>query len=113
MPRSKAQTIWHWKRSGLIYDNYDELYEAYIKTSDCQHCKTEFTKKINDVWITATKLVCLEKLFVIGAIRVIVILNIQMDIQNKIEKNALLNTKKIPRTKPRIYTKIQKSKNGM
>jgi len=45
MPRSKAQTIWHWKRSGLIYDNYDELYEAYIKTSDCQHCKTEFTKK--------------------------------------------------------------------
>jgi hypothetical protein len=45
MPCSKAQTIYKWKKRGLIYDNYDELYEVYIKTMECQHCKTEFTKK--------------------------------------------------------------------
>ena len=40
----KYYTIYNWKKSGLIYDDYDALYEAYIKTSDCQHCQTEFTK---------------------------------------------------------------------
>jgi len=36
--------IYDWKRRGLIYDNYDELYDVYINTMECQHCKTEFTK---------------------------------------------------------------------
>jgi len=45
MPRSKYQMIYDWKRRGLICDNYDELYEVYINTMECQHCKTEFTKK--------------------------------------------------------------------
>jgi len=44
MPRSKSETIWHWKKRGLIYDDYDALYEVYIKTMECQHCQTEFTK---------------------------------------------------------------------
>ena len=44
MPCSKAGTIYNWKRKGVIYDNYDELYEVYIKTMQCGHCKTEFTK---------------------------------------------------------------------
>ena len=44
MPRYKSQTIYDWKRRGLIYDNYDELYDVYINTMECQHCKTEFTK---------------------------------------------------------------------
>jgi len=44
MPRSKAGMIWHWKKRGLIYDDYDALYETYIKTMQCQHCQTEFTK---------------------------------------------------------------------
>jgi len=44
MPSSKSQTISTWKRSGLIYDDYDALYETYIKTMECQHCQTEFTK---------------------------------------------------------------------
>jgi len=26
----------------LIYDDYDALYEAYIKTSECQHCNKAF-----------------------------------------------------------------------
>ena len=44
MPRYKSQTIYDWKRRGLIYDNYDELYDVYINTMECEHCKTEFTK---------------------------------------------------------------------
>ena len=44
MPRSKAGMIWHWKKRGLIYDDYDALYETYIKTMQCGHCQTEFTK---------------------------------------------------------------------
>jgi len=45
MPMSKSNAICKWKKSGLIYDNYDELYETYIKTMECEHCKTEFTEK--------------------------------------------------------------------
>ena len=44
MPRTKSQTIYDWKRYGLIYDDYDELYEVYIKTMNCGHCNKEFTK---------------------------------------------------------------------
>ena len=44
MPSSKSQTIYKWKMRGLIYDDYDALYETYIKTMQCQHCQTEFTK---------------------------------------------------------------------
>ena len=45
MPSSKSQTIYKWKKRGLIYDDYDALYETYIKTMQCGHCQTEFTKK--------------------------------------------------------------------
>ena len=44
MPLSKYKIIYNWKRSGLIYDNYDDLYDVYINTMECQHCKKEFTK---------------------------------------------------------------------
>jgi hypothetical protein len=44
MPLSKYQTIYNWRRSGLIYDDYDDLYEVYINTIECQHCQIEFTK---------------------------------------------------------------------
>ena len=44
MPTPKYNTIYNWRRSGLIYDDYDALYETYIKTMQCGHCKTEFTK---------------------------------------------------------------------
>ena len=42
MPLTKSQTIRKWKSRGLIYDDYDELYEIYIKTMNCQHCNKEF-----------------------------------------------------------------------
>jgi len=44
MSSRKSQMIYNWKKSGLIYDDYDKLYEVYIKTMECQHCETEFTK---------------------------------------------------------------------
>ena len=42
MPRTKSQTIYEWKKIGLTYDDYDHLYEIYIKTMNCQHCNKEF-----------------------------------------------------------------------
>ena len=45
MLNSKSQTIYKWKKRGLICDDYNALYETYIKTTECQHCKTEFTEK--------------------------------------------------------------------
>ena len=44
MSRSKSQTIYDWKRRGLIYGDYNALYETYIKTTECQYCQIEFTK---------------------------------------------------------------------
>ena len=42
MPHPKYRTIINWKSRGLIYDDYDELYEIYIKTINCNHCNKEF-----------------------------------------------------------------------
>ena len=43
MPRStKAKAIYTWKRSGLKHDNYNALYDDYIRTTHCQHCGNEF-----------------------------------------------------------------------
>jgi len=44
MPSPKNTMIYNWKKSGLICDDYNALYETYIKTMECQHCQTEFTK---------------------------------------------------------------------
>ena len=38
----KRQIIKCWKQRGVIYDNFDELFEVYIKTTNCQHCGKEF-----------------------------------------------------------------------
>ena len=39
---AKNNTIKNWKLRGLIYNDYDDLYEVYIKTMQCQHCNKEF-----------------------------------------------------------------------
>ena len=44
MPTTKNRTIDNWKRSGLICDDYNALYETYINTTHCNHCNKEFTK---------------------------------------------------------------------
>jgi len=38
----KTFTLNTWRRSGLICDNFDELYDMYISTLNCNHCKKEF-----------------------------------------------------------------------
>jgi hypothetical protein len=42
MPCPRSQTLWNWKKSGLIHDDYKALYEVYINTTHCNHCKKEF-----------------------------------------------------------------------
>jgi type IV secretory pathway VirB4 component len=39
----KSHRIGNWKQSGLICDNYDELYNHYLKTAYCDACKVELT----------------------------------------------------------------------
>ena len=45
MPIPKYDAIYKWKKSGLICDDYNALYETYINTTECQHCQKEFTEK--------------------------------------------------------------------
>jgi len=39
----KNITIYRWKSYGVIYHDFDDLYEVYIKTMNCSHCNKEFT----------------------------------------------------------------------
>ena len=52
-----------WKRIGVIYHDFDELYEVYIKTMNCWHCNKEFTSTIDR---------CLDHNHETGAFRAIV-----------------------------------------
>lgn len=38
----KNKIIKNWKERGLIHPNYEELFEVYIKTMNCQHCNKTF-----------------------------------------------------------------------
>tara|TARA_R110000823_G_scaffold273243_1_gene392294 strand:+ start:325 stop:768 length:444 start_codon:yes stop_codon:yes gene_type:complete len=38
----KTHAISNWKRKGVIYHDFDELYEVYIKTMNCSHCEKDF-----------------------------------------------------------------------
>ena len=39
----KSQIISGWKRQGIICDNWDALYDHYLKTSFCDLCKVKLT----------------------------------------------------------------------
>jgi|TARA_R110001599_G_scaffold14503_3_gene63028 hypothetical protein len=41
----KINRIGNWKNSGVISDNYDELYELYINCSNCENCGVNFEEK--------------------------------------------------------------------
>ena len=43
LKRHRYDTIYNWKRKGVIYPDYDELYKTYINTLECQHCLKVFT----------------------------------------------------------------------
>ena len=41
----RTETIYNWKQRGVIYSDYDDLYDTYINTMNCQHCGKEFVNK--------------------------------------------------------------------
>tara|TARA_R110000796_G_scaffold200623_3_gene316635 strand:+ start:207 stop:677 length:471 start_codon:yes stop_codon:yes gene_type:complete len=38
----KTKRITCWKKSGVIHDDFDSLYDIYINTMECNHCKKDF-----------------------------------------------------------------------
>ncbi len=38
----KSKTRWQWIKRGLINDNFDELYNRYIYSSQCEKCQTPY-----------------------------------------------------------------------
>jgi hypothetical protein len=40
----KTNMINDWKFKGLIHDNYSELYDKYLNTTECEVCKYVFDK---------------------------------------------------------------------
>ena len=40
--KNKIDTISRWKRRGVIYGDFEELYYTYIRTLNCSHCNKEF-----------------------------------------------------------------------
>ena len=43
----KAITKWNWKNRGLITDEFEEIYQQYIYSSNCELCGNEY-KSRND-----------------------------------------------------------------
>ena len=43
----KIDTICNWKYKGVLYDDFDDLYETYIKTMNCGHCGKEFKNTLD------------------------------------------------------------------
>tara|TARA_R110000803_G_C11755537_1_gene293152 strand:+ start:66 stop:533 length:468 start_codon:yes stop_codon:yes gene_type:complete len=40
----KLRTIFKWKQLGVKNDNFDELYERYINTHNCEECNVELVR---------------------------------------------------------------------
>ena len=40
----KNQRIVKWKQSGVIHDDYDELYDKYINSTECELCNIPITE---------------------------------------------------------------------
>jgi len=40
----KLSTIKNWKKSGLINEDYDALYQKYIESTNCEECGCEYGK---------------------------------------------------------------------
>ena len=43
----KRCIIKNWRISGVIYDDWDDLYEVYMNTMECQYCKKPFETSRN------------------------------------------------------------------
>ena len=43
----KPKMNYKWKQRGLITDNFEEIYNKYIRATHCELCGKEFTKSID------------------------------------------------------------------
>ena len=43
--RHKSATKDNWKRYGLIMDNFEEIYERYLLSVDCEKCGNEYKSR--------------------------------------------------------------------
>ena len=43
--RKKSNAIADWKRKGIKSDNYDILYDNYLKSTNCEECGIPYGKK--------------------------------------------------------------------
>ena len=43
----KYKRIERWKEKGVIHHDFDDLYDTYFKTMECQYCNKPFKKSIN------------------------------------------------------------------
>ena len=59
----KSIMLHAWKRIGVIYHDFDDLYDVYIKTMNCWHCNKEFV---------STRDRCLDHDHTTGSFRAIV-----------------------------------------
>jgi len=41
----KYRSIYHWKSRGIIDDDYDALFEVYVKETHCWICGKEYVKR--------------------------------------------------------------------
>ena len=39
----KKETIGNWKTKGLICDDYDNLYELYLQSTNCEECDCKYS----------------------------------------------------------------------
>jgi len=46
MDEYKRKKIYDWKRSGVISNDFNKLYEHHMNINNCQLCKVEFNKDI-------------------------------------------------------------------
>ena len=75
----KSRRICKWKSCGVIYDDWDKLYEKYINTTNCELCEVELTE---DKRITKTTR-CLDHDHYTGLFRNIVCWNCNLNILPK------------------------------
>jgi len=61
----KKDTIVNWKRSGLICDDYDKLYELYLQSTNCEECDCKYSVKGDGVG----KFKCMDHCHTIGLFR--------------------------------------------
>ncbi len=67
----KVKRINRWKRSGVICNDWDELYNQYLRTAYCDHCKVKMTYDFPN--ISTTK--CLDHCHITGEVRNILCLS--------------------------------------